>query len=337
MWGCQIISKLIACSTDHIFQKAYSCLLLICFAAMSLLAPPPALAKEASAPFVVVTIKPLHSLVSTIMKDVGTPYLLLKGTSSPHSFQLKPSEARMINRADLIIRVGANLEVPLNKIFSSLSHPENIMDMIELKGLRLYPLRGRNSQDHDKIHDHGAGDHHPETTQLTDPHLWLDFKNAKVMTLAIASRLKTIDPGNGLIYQKNAALLIEKLNQQTIEFETSLKPLSGRGFMVFHDAYQYLTRPYNFRFLGALRMHPSRPPSALHLRELRQDMEKLKVSCVFSEPQYNNRVVSALIDNTSIKATTLDPIGVNIKAGEDAYLLLMKQLSKQMLRCVGPS
>lgn len=337
MWSCQIITRLVAGPAAYCLQKVQCCLLTICIVAMVILSPSSVLAKDNPAPLVLVTIKPLHSLVSAIMKDVGAPYLLLKGSSSPHSFQLKPSAARQINRADLIIRVGANLEVPLNKTFSSLNHPETIMNMIELDGLRLYPLRGRNSRAYNKAHDHGAVDSHARNPQLTDPHLWLDFENAKVMTIAIAARLQKIDPENGDSYKKNAALMIDKLNQYISDFDTSLKPLAGRGFMAFHDAYQYLTRPYDFRFLGALRLHPSRPPSALHLRELRQDMVKLKVSCVFSEPQFNNRVVNALIQNTSIKSTTLDPIGVGIKAGEDAYFLLMKQLSIQMLSCIGPS
>lgn len=354
----QIYSRLIC----RIFVWGQVCFVLaIVLVASLLLNGSLAMAKTESTPQVVVTIKPLHSLVSGIMKDVGSPYLLLKGAASPHSFQLKPSEARLINRAELIIRVGSNLEVPLNKTFSSLSHSEKIMDMIDLKGLRLYALRGRDAprlkvrsveqaeNGHGYGHGHNHEDDHEKTSNMnkgsmtdddkqgTDPHLWLDFENAKVMTTAIAARLQKMDPANGPTYQKNAALMIEKLDRQIDDFEADLKPLAGRGFMVFHDAYQYLTRPYKFRFLGALRLHPSRPPSALHLKELREDMLKLKVSCVFSEPQYNNRVIKALIVNTSIRTTVLDPIGVNIAAGEDAYLLLMKQLSMQMLSCVGPS
>ena len=63
-------------------------------------------APASAAPKVVTSIKPLHSLVSGVMKGVGEPYLLIKGVASPHTFSLKPSDARELERARVIFWVG---------------------------------------------------------------------------------------------------------------------------------------------------------------------------------------------------------------------------------------
>ncbi len=100
------------------------------------------LAAGGDGPVVVVSIKPVHSLVAGVMAEVGKPHLLLEGRASPHRFQLKPSAARLLNNADLVVRVGPLLEAPLTKILSGLSSPEKVLELIDVEGMVVYGSRG---------------------------------------------------------------------------------------------------------------------------------------------------------------------------------------------------
>ncbi len=364
-----------------------------------------------SPPKVVVTIKPLHSLVSSVMKGVAEPTLLLKGASSPHHFQLKPSDALAIKRADLIVRIGPKLETPLNKVLKSLSSSDSVLNVVELEGLTFYKMRSKHhhhhddahgehddhkkkhakhdhddhddhkkkhskhdhddhhdhkkkhakhdhddhhdhkkkhaKHDHDDHHDHKKkhakhdhhddhDDHKEDANFEKDPHMWLHTGNAKTVALALAKKLSKLDPKNSKTYQENAAALSVKLDKLSAEITALMKPLDDRSYMVFHDAYQYLTAPYDLHFAGAITLNPATPPSAKHLKELIKTLKKEKVACIFSEVQYNPKLVKALSEGHKVKTAVIDPIGAKIKAGPDAYYTMMKNLSTDINKCLKP-
>lgn len=110
------------------------------------------------APKVVTSIKPIHGIVSAIMKDIGEPVLLLDGASSPHSYSLRPSEARALNNADLVVYVSHSLEAFLEKPLSTLSTDSHQLELVALKGLTLRDMReGGTWEGH--AHGHGEDDH----------------------------------------------------------------------------------------------------------------------------------------------------------------------------------
>lgn len=143
----------------------------------------PALSNEASAPKVVVSVKPLHSLVAGVMKGVGEPRLLLRGNSSPHHFQLKPSDARSLQQADLLVWVGPSLETPLKSIVKNYGMDAASLELIKIPDLKLLHMRtahDHGDEDHDDEHHeeghddvhHEAGhhDHHEEGEHETEDH-----------------------------------------------------------------------------------------------------------------------------------------------------------------------
>ena len=90
---------------------------------------------------VVASIKPVHSLVSYIMDGVGKPDLIVDGYNSPHGFSLKPSHAKMIENADLIIWVGENLEAFLEKPLNSIAKEAVNIEIMDLKGIKKLKFR----------------------------------------------------------------------------------------------------------------------------------------------------------------------------------------------------
>ena len=90
---------------------------------------------------VVVSLKPIHSLVAGVMGDAGKPLLLLKGAASPHTYQMRPSEARALNGADLIVWIGEAMETFLDRPIENLGSRASVLTLHEVPGIFL--LRNR--------------------------------------------------------------------------------------------------------------------------------------------------------------------------------------------------
>ncbi len=116
---------------------------------------------------VAASIKPVHSLVAGVMEGVGTPALVVRGAGSPHTYSLRPSEARALDRADVVFWVGEDLEAFLVSPLSTLAADARVVALSEAPGIVLLPFReggafDAHAHDHgeaDHGHDHGGADH----------------------------------------------------------------------------------------------------------------------------------------------------------------------------------
>ncbi|GAA0623709.1 MULTISPECIES: zinc ABC transporter substrate-binding protein [Thalassospira] len=132
-------------------------------------APLTAAAHGDDAPKVVTSIKPIHGITSAIMKDIGEPVLLIDGASSPHTYSLRPSEARALNDADLVIYVSHALEGFLEKPLESLSGHSHQLELVSLSQLSLRNMReGGTWEGHMHAHEGDAHDDHEEHDDHTD-------------------------------------------------------------------------------------------------------------------------------------------------------------------------
>jgi zinc transport system substrate-binding protein len=267
---------------------------------------------------VVTSIKPIHSLASYLMDGVGKPDLIVDGYSSPHNFALKPSHAKMLQDADLIFWVGEDLENFLEKPLNSIAKKAEKIELIEIKGLKKLKFRERNvfdehdhghkedehddhakkEDDHDD-HDHDKEDHKEDDHDdhgheghahgEYDPHIWLDPMNAKVILNEMAEHLIENDQKNASKYKDN----LKKSNKDLDKLIKNVKSELNKDFksIVFHDAYQYFEKRFNVNILGAFTVNTDVMPGAEQLAEIREIIEHDKVSCVFSEPQFNPDII----------------------------------------------
>ena len=149
-------------------------------------------APAAPPPDVVVTVKPLHSLVSGVMQGVAAPYLLVRGAANPHAFALRPSDAKALAGATLVIWAGAPVETFMDKPLGSLAKGAQILTLVKEPSVRLLPVRSGGAwESHD--HDH-TNEARPSGDLAGDGHVWLDPLNAKIITDLIADRLSMLDP-----------------------------------------------------------------------------------------------------------------------------------------------
>ena len=321
---------------------------------------------------VVASIKPIHSLASYLMDGVGKPDLIVDGYNSPHGFALKPSHAEMLQNADLIFWVGEDLESFLEKPLKSIAKKAEKIELMEIKGLNKLEFRERNvfdgHDDHghdehkedehkehghkeDKHDDHGHDehkekedahkehdhkedkhdDHHEHAHGEHDPHIWLDPMNAKVILSEMAEHLIENDQKNASKYKANLKKAHKDLDKLTKKVKSEL----NKDFksIVFHDAYQYFEKRFGVNILGAFTVNADVLPGAEQLSEIREVIEHEKVSCVFSEPQFNPDIIKAVAKDTNIKTGVIDPLGATLNPGKNLYFDLIKNMSSSFKSC----
>jgi zinc transport system substrate-binding protein len=280
---------------------------------------------------VVVSIKPLHSLVSRVMAGTGQPSLLVDGANSPHTFSLKPSAAAALQNADAIFWIGHELEAFLEKPLKALGEKSRHLAVMEATGVQTLNNRENNifeHADHDK--DHGHEHEHGER----DGHIWLDPKNAKAIVSAVASELASIDPANAALYAANASAAVLDISTLETELEATIAPARGKDFMVFHDAYHYFEDRFGLASLGTITLNPETTPGAATIAKLQQRLQQANVGCVFSEPQFDSKLVSLVMEGSSAKTAVLDPLGADLAPGPGLYAAMMKNLGQSFATCL---
>jgi zinc transport system substrate-binding protein len=300
-----------------------------------------ALPAWAEAPKVVVSIKPIHSLVASVMHGVGAPTLLVRGGASPHSYTMKPSDAKALSAADLVVWVGPEMEGFLEKPLQANAPKATRLTLMELKGLTLLQTReGGAWEAHDHGHEgHGHKDHdhkdHDDDHDELNTHIWLDPANARAIVTATADALAAKDPADAEAYRTNADRTLQAIDALDAELKATLAPLKDKPFVVFHDAYQYFEARYDLSAVGSITVSPDRRPSAKRLSAIRAKIAGLNAACVFAEPQFEPTLVRTVVEGTKAKTGVLDPEGADLPEGEALYPTLMRNLAASLRGCLG--
>jgi zinc transport system substrate-binding protein len=279
----------------------------------------------AAAPNVLATIKPVHSLVAAVMQGVGEPELLITGALSEHSYALKPSDARKIERADAIFEIGPDLETYLTAPLAAFGAGSRVVVLERAPGVRLLPARRGGLWEDADEHGHGPN----------DPHLWLDPRNAIAMTTAIAAKLAKLDPAHAAAYRANGEREIAALKALDRELAAKLAPLRDRRYLVFHDAYRYFEARYGLKAAGAVTVAPDRPVGPRRIETLRAAILQGRVACIFSEPQFPPKLIGTLEEGTGVRIGVLDPLGADLKPGPALYPELLRGLAQSLTKCLG--
>jgi len=312
----------------------------------------PTLAKTVqAAPKTVVTIKPVHSLVAGVMAGIAEPTLLIDGAGSPHDHALKPSEARALAAADLVVWVGPEIEGFFIKPAKSLAKDTVVLTLLERSELTRLPARQGGAwsrhrhDDHDEKHGdekHGDEKHgkhedkhgHGEADDDFDAHVWLDPANARAIVEVLTETLVSMDPDNAAAYRANASRMSHELKAMEREIAGLVAPSRGTPYVVFHDAYQYFEARFGMNAVGSISISPDRRPSAKRLLEIRRRIVEAGAECIFTEPQFPPRLAETAREGTPARLGVLDPLGVETKAGPRAYDEMMRDLALGLAACL---
>ena len=353
---------------------------------------------------VVASIKPVHSLVAAVMQGVGTPDLIVEGAGSPHTYALKPSQAKQLQQADLVFWMSHDLEAFLEKSIDGIATKAVSIPLMESHGLATLNFREggafddhahddhddhddekHDDHDHEKHddekhddhehekhddHDHEKHDDHDDEKhddhddekhddhehekhddhehekhddhdghddhghEGVDPHVWLDPENAKAMVHEIEEALAKADPANAATYESNAEAVMAQLDSLVAEIDGELAPVKGRGYIVFHDAYQYFENRFGVSAIGSITVSPEVLPGAERVSDLQEKVRSLDATCVFSEPQFEPRLVATITENTNAGTGVLDPLGASIDNGPNLYFTLIRNMARSLKDCL---
>ena len=180
-------------------------------------------------------------------------------------------------------------------------------------------------------HGHEEAGHEGHAHGEYDPHIWLDPVNAKVILNEMVKHLIENDEKNASIYKSNLNKALKDIDGLIKNVKSEL----NKDFksIVFHDAYQYFEVRFNVTVLGAFTVNTDVMPGAEQLSKIREIIEHDKVSCIFSEPQFNPNIINAVAKDMNIKTGVLDPLGATLDPGKDLYFDLIKNMSKSFKGC----
>lgn len=286
-----------------------------------------------AAPSVVASIKPVHSLVSAVMAGVGEPTLIVKGSASPHTYALRPSDAGALESADLVFWAGHGMELFLADALETLAGDATVVELADSPGIILLPVRegGAFEAHSDEGEDQADEGEHGDGG---DMHFWLDPENAKLMVTQIAAALSKADPENAGAYEANAATEIMALDALETELAATLAPVKDKPVVVFHDAYQYFETRFGLTLAGSVTVTPDVMPGAARIDELKARVAGLGATCVFAEPNFEPTIISAITEGTQAKAGVLDPEGGALAEGPTLYPELLRGLAASLVDCL---
>ncbi len=279
---------------------------------------------------VVASIKPVHSLLAGIMAGTGKPYLVVKGSSSPHNYALKPSDASALQTADIIFQIGKTMETFLQKPLQSLGERAQVISLLD--NPKLVKLQFSEKSPSADIAS-GDGEHEHENDQI-NPHIWLDPQNARIMVQQISQALCKADRDNCKTYRQNAKIIDQELVALDAETRTLLVPVKTRPFIVFHDAFLYFENRYGLNKIAMITTNPAIRPGARHLRQITKLVLDKGAVCAFSEPQFNLTNIGLIAEGTGIKTAILDPLGADLPDGPPLYFSLLRNMATTISSCL---
>ncbi|MBY5943629.1 zinc ABC transporter substrate-binding protein [Photobacterium rosenbergii] len=335
-------------------------LLLTC-STLGLLAAPSLHAEELK---VISTVKPVTMIVQELTQGVTSTETLLLAGASPHDYALRPSDARKLNEADLVIWVGPELERFLIKM---LDGNENVLTLTAQDSIHFrhygdahddhdehkghdhdehghddhgdheghdHDEHGHDDHDDHEGHDHAHDDHHGHSHDGIDPHLWLGPEQAIQAAQVITEKLVSLDPSHKDKFEQNLANFTKEVRAAVTSIEQTLAPVSDRGYFVFHDGYGYFEDQFGLNNLGHFTVEPDRRPGAKTLISIRNALKDEHAKCVFSEPQFSPAVVDSVVRGTGVNIGTLDPMGTDIAYGDGSYVEFLNQLGQSFSQCL---
>ena len=294
----------------------------------------------AEVPRVVTDTAPVHSLVARVMQGVGTPDLLLPPGGSPHDASLRPSDARRLSEAELIIWTGPDFLTWLEESLTALAPEAQRLALLETDGWTQLPLREDPAFETEGHDDHGEADEEAEhgshdASGATDPHAWLDPEVAAAWSEAIAETLAAADLENAELYRDNAEAAIAADAEITARIAERLAPFADRPYLVAHDAYQYFETRFGLPAAGALALSDASAPGPARIAALREMVEAGGITCVLTDPETAPDLVALLRENSDAATAATDPDALGLEPGPDLYPALMEGLAAAYEDCLG--
>jgi zinc/manganese transport system substrate-binding protein len=266
----------------------------------------------------VATTTIVYDLVKNIGQDKVDVSYLCRGNQDPHFLEIMPSYMLKLRKADLVFKIGLDLEKWLPQLIDG-SRNTNIQ-VIDL------------SQEIDKKEvpttkmDARYGDVHP----YGNPHYYLDPVDVKIMAGEVYDALTRQDPENSDYYKKNYDNYLMKLDAKIEEWNDKMSGLKGEPIVFFHSSWVYFADQYGINIAGYVEPKPGIPPTPSHNAEIINLIKKGRVKMIIMENYYSDSAPNQISEVTGIKVIKV-PVGVYGMEGIDSYFKMMDYIINQIV------
>lgn len=288
---------------------------------------------------VVASIKPLGFIASAIADGVTNTEVLLPDGASEHDYALRPSDVKRLQNADLVIWIGPDMEAFMNKSVQGIVEGKKVT-IAQLDGVKSLLIKGDDEHSHEQADHHESGAAHEEKGDTHhhhgkyNMHLWFSPEIARLSAVAIHDKLVELMPQSRVRLDTNLKDFEAQLDATDNQVVNMLASVKGKGYFVFHDAYDYYEKHYGLTPLGHFTVNPEIQPGAQRLHQIRTQLVQQKAICVFAEPQFRPAVVESVARGTRVRMGTLDPLGMNIQLNKTSYSTFLVQLATQYASCL---
>jgi ABC-type Zn uptake system ZnuABC Zn-binding protein ZnuA len=246
---------------------------------------------------VVATTPDLASIAELIGGDAVDVKALAKPTEDAHFVDPKPSSIVTLNRADMLIDGGAELELGwLPALLQSARNPKIAAGapgrVVASQGIRLLEVP--------TTFDRSKGDVHA----LGNPHFLIDPVNARTVAGRIAAQLSQIDPANAAKYNANLKSFEARMDAKLAEWQKQLAPYAGAKIVTYHKDFPYLAARFKLDVVETLEPKPGIAPSPAHLAEVITTMKAKGAKVILVQPFQNRKTAETVARQTG--ATILD-------------------------------
>jgi ABC-type Zn uptake system ZnuABC Zn-binding protein ZnuA len=264
---------------------------------------------------VVTTTSDLAALTQEVGGDRVNVQAIAKGYQDPHFVEAKPSFLLLLQRADLLVSVGLQLEIgwlpPLisqcgnARVQPNASGNLDASQFAEILELPTGPV------------SRAQGDVHP----LGNPHYWLDPENGRRVARGIATKLAQLRPQDAPYFEQRFQDFSRRLTEAEKRWDTQMQSYRGRKIITYHRSWPNFTRRFGLQVMGEIEPRPGIPPSPRHTIELMEMMKREGVKVILVEPYFDLRTPNSIASGTGAKVVVLLPSVGGEKEASDYFKL----------------
>ena len=259
---------------------------------------------------VVASIRPLQLIAAAITDGITEPLLVMDRSQDPHHPSLRPSQRESMNRADIFLWIGPQLETGMERIVDELD--TIVLTAIDTTGLTLYPINDK-----------------------TDPHLWLDTNNVGIIAALLANTLSTVDEQNANRYQENLARFIAELNGIDEEIRGRLHAETFPFFAVYHNGYQYFEKQYSLSHIVSFTSNEEVQPGIRKIMKIKSALDDRKVNCIVVDSSVNTENLNNQLERENIRYISVDVLAHDISLASNGYFRFIRNLAEKFASCRG--
>jgi ABC-type Zn uptake system ZnuABC Zn-binding protein ZnuA len=264
---------------------------------------------------VVTTTEDLASIAREIGGDRITVESIARGYQDPHFVEAKPSFILRLQRADLLVVVGRELEIgwlpPL------IQQSRNAKVQIGANGYLDASLRARILDIPQGQITRAMGDVHPQG----NPHYWLDPENGKVIARAIAEKLSQLQPGDRAGFEQRLNSFVTRIDEAEKRWLATMAPYKGTKVVTYHRSFSNLADRFGLDVIGYVEPRPGIPPTPQHTLDVINEMKRQNVRLVLVEPYFDLKTPNAIGRATGAQVLVMPPSVGGVKEITDYFKL----------------